>query len=125
MGSLLQCFRVGIRAHIFRPDSGSMRSPPLLKVVAHLLINKNSLTSYFLVFIRKNILNSSYRKVRAQKKIHDTDSYAFQPATVLPNVSFFWCLKLCYVYRFSFFKVSLCYFPYSSFVHLYFILNFF
>ena len=59
VGSLLQCFRLRIRAQIFRPDLGSVRSPPLLHLVAHLLINTNLLTSYASVYIRKNILNSS------------------------------------------------------------------
>ena len=59
VGSLLQCFRLRIMAQIFRPDLGSVRSPPLLHLVAHLLINTNLLTSYASVYIRKNILNSS------------------------------------------------------------------
>ena len=59
VGSLLQCFRLRIRAQIFRPDLGSVRSPPLLHLVAHLLINTNLLTSYASMYIRKNILNSS------------------------------------------------------------------
>ena len=59
VGSLLQGFRVRIRAQIFQPDLGSVRSPSLLHQVAHLLINTNLLTSYALVCIHKNILNSS------------------------------------------------------------------
>ena len=59
MGSLFQCFRVRIRSQIFRQDLGPVRPPPLPHLVAHLLINKNLLTSYVSVFICKNILNSS------------------------------------------------------------------
>ena len=55
-----------------------------------------------LVFIRKNILNSSL-SWRVQKIIHDTDSYAFQPATILPNISCLvfetlLCFLLCLIY---------------------------
>ena len=35
------------------------------------------------------------QEARAQKLIHDTNSYAFQPATVLPNITSLLCLKLC------------------------------
>ena len=59
VGSLFQCFRLRIRAQIFRLDIGLVRSPPLLHLVVHLLINTNLLTSYASVYIRKNILNSS------------------------------------------------------------------
>ena len=59
VGSLLQCFRVRIRAQIFPPNLGSMRSPPLLLQVTPLLINTNLLTSYVSVYIHKSILNSS------------------------------------------------------------------
>ena len=76
------------------------------------------------------------REVRAQKLIHDTNSYAFQPATALPNISCFLCLKLYYIFYhvykfwicsdnanstdFLFFIESLYYFLYSSLqvVHL-------
>ena len=91
MGSLLQCFKVRIRAQIFGPDLGSMRPPPLLHLVAHLLIGTSLLTSYVSVLIHKNILNSSL-PWRAQKQIHNTNSYAFQPATVFPNISSYLCL---------------------------------
>ena len=57
--SLLQCFRLRIRVQVFRPYLGSVRSPPLLHLVTHLLINTNLLTSYASVYNRKNILNSS------------------------------------------------------------------
>ena len=57
VGSLLQCIRLRIR--VLDLDLGSVRSPPLLHLVAHLLINTNLLTSYASVYIRKNILNSS------------------------------------------------------------------
>ena len=59
VGSLLQCFRLRITVQIFRPDLGSLRSPPLLHLVAHLLINTNLLTLYASVYNRENILNSS------------------------------------------------------------------
>ena len=59
VGSLFQCFRVRIRAQIFPPNLGSMRSPPLLLQVTPLLINTNLLTSYVSVYIHKSILNSS------------------------------------------------------------------
>ena len=35
------------------------------------------------------------QEARAQKLIHDKNSYAFQPATVLPNITSLLCLKLC------------------------------
>ena len=57
--SLLQCFRLRIRAQIFQPDLWLFWIPLLLYLVAHLLINTNLLTSYASVYIRKNILNSS------------------------------------------------------------------
>ena len=82
MGPPIQYFRVRIRAQIFRPDLGSVRPPPLL----HLLINTNLLTSCLGVHSQK------CRTVRAQKIIHDPNSYAFQPAT--SNISCFLCLKL-------------------------------
>ena len=98
MGSLLQCFKVRIRAQIFGPDLGSMRPPPLLHLVAHLLIGTSLLTSYVSVLIHKNILNSSL-PWRAQKQIHNTNSYAFQPATVFPKffflLVFIYCLLTC------------------------------
>ena len=34
------------------------------------------------------------QEARAQKLIHDTNSYAFQPATALPNITSLLCLKL-------------------------------
>ena len=101
VGSLLQCFRVRIRVQIFRPDSGSVRAPPLLQLFVHPLIITNSLTSYVPVFIRKSILNSSLPWSKSAENHPWYDSYAFQPATVLPNISSFWCLKLRYVFWFS------------------------
>ena len=59
VGSVLQCFRIRIRANIFWPDLGSVRPAPLLHLLRHLLINTNLITSYVSVFIPKNILNSS------------------------------------------------------------------
>ena len=59
VGSLLQCFRVRIKAQIFRPDLGWVSSPLLFHLVALLLINTNLLTSYASVCNRKSILNSS------------------------------------------------------------------
>ena len=57
--SLLQCFRVRIRAQIFWQDLGPVRPPPHPHLVAYRLINTNLLTLYVSVFICKNILNSS------------------------------------------------------------------
>ena len=43
--SILQCFRVRIRAQISRQDLDLERSPPLSHLVAQLLINTNLLSS--------------------------------------------------------------------------------
>ena len=91
LGCLLHCFRVIIRAQIFRPDLGSVRPPPLLHLVAHLLINTNVLTLYVSVsvFIRKSTLNSSLLWSKStEKNPWYRHFYAFQPATVLSNISF-------------------------------------
>ena len=58
MWTLYFNIRVRITAQIFRPDLGPVRLPLLPHLVAHVLINRNLLTSYVSVFIRKNILNS-------------------------------------------------------------------
>ena len=130
MWALYLLLWVRIRAQFSWPDLGLMRSP-LLQLVAHLLIHINSLTLVFIrcsdvsVFICKNILNFSL-SWRVQKIIHDTDSYAFEPATILPNIS---CLVfeslmfpiMSYILQtcsnstnstnFLFCLMSLCYFP--------------
>ena len=67
VGCLLQCLGVRIRVQIFRPDLGSVRFPPLLYLVAHLPINTNILTSYVLVFIHQNILNSSLSRGKSSE----------------------------------------------------------
>ena len=59
VGSLLQRFRVRIRAQSFRPCLGLVRSCPLSQLVAHLPINTSLLISYVSVFICRNILSSS------------------------------------------------------------------
>ena len=97
VSSLLQCFRVRIRAQIFRPDLGKMRFHPLLYLVVHLPINANILTSHVLVFIRQNILNSSLSRGKSSEANLWYKLYDFQSATFLSNISSFFCLKLCYV----------------------------
>ena len=97
VGSLLQCLGVRIRTQIYRPDLGLVRFSPLLHLVAHLPINTNLLTSYVSVFIRQNILNSSLSWSKSSEANPWYKLYAFQPATVLSNISSFLCLKPCYV----------------------------
>ena len=74
-----------------------MRLLPLLHQVAHLPINTNLLTSCVSVFIRQNILNSSLSWTKSSEANPWYKLYAFQPATVLPNISSFLYLTLCYV----------------------------
>ena len=97
VGSLLHYFRFRIREQTFQPDLGPVRPLRIPHLVAHLLINTNLLAFYASVFIRKTFWIPLCRAVRAQKLIHDRDVYAFQPATVLPTISSFLCLKLCCV----------------------------
>ena len=94
VSSLLKCLRVRIRIQIFRPDLGLVRFSPLLHLVAHLPINTNLLASYVSVFIRQNILNSSLSWSKSSEANPWYKLYAFQPATVLFNISSFLCLKL-------------------------------
>ena len=80
VSSLLQCLRVRTRAQSFRPDLGSMRLPPLRHLDAHLLIDTNLLTSqYVSVLLVKKFWILLCRGVRAQKIIHDTNSYLTFP----------------------------------------------
>ena len=88
---------VRIRAQISQPDLGSVRFPPLLHLVAHLPVNTNLLTWYVSVFIRQNILNSSLSWSKSSEANPWYKLYAFQPATVLSNISSFLCLKVYYV----------------------------
>ena len=63
MGSLLQCFRVRIRAKFFQPDLGPVRPPPLRHIVANMLINTNKsmiashgFIQHFLFFVFETLL---------------------------------------------------------------------
>ena len=99
--ALLRCFwlvwtlyfnvRVRITAQIFRPDLGPVRLPLLPHLVAHVLINRNLLTSYVSVFIRKNILNSFL----SWSKSLETNP-CFSASHGFTHISSFLCLKLCY-----------------------------
>ena len=71
-----------------------MRFPSLLHLVAYLPINTNLLTSYVSVLICQNILNSSLSWSKNSERNPRYKLYAFQPATVLANISSFLCLTL-------------------------------
>ena len=91
VGSLVQCFRFRIWVQISWSDKGLVRSLLFPYLVAHLLVNPNLLTSYvFRCSFTKPFWILPSHEVRAQKLIHDTiQTHAFQPATVLPNISSF------------------------------------